>query len=81
MITALRSATLQRYAILHALSPQRNHSGVSYSRRQLPFLFLIEKFANFFRQRTKAEGLLQERHFGVQNTEADHDIVCMAALK
>jgi hypothetical protein len=44
-------------------------------------LFLIENGADLLCQCIDAEGLLQEGYFGIQNAVANHDIVCVAALK
>ena len=44
-------------------------------------LFLIQALANLFCQCVDGEGLLQERHFGPQDTVANHHIVRIAALK
>ena len=44
-------------------------------------LFLIENGADLLCQCVDAEGLLQEGYFGIQNAVANHDIVCVAALK
>ena len=49
-------------------------------RSDLP-LFLIQAIANLFRQGVGGEGLLQERHFGAQDTVANHHIVRIAALE
>jgi hypothetical protein len=69
---------------LHHLVLARGYAvhGMSLSRDPAtPILFLIEELANFFGQGVEAEGFLQKRHFGIQNTVANHNIVGVATLK